>query len=96
MLILDDCFSSVDTETEEHILSRLKSLRNDRTTILVSHRVSTLRHSDRIVVMDEGSIVESGSHEELLALDGLYAELERLQTPGADSDRSQGMELAPV
>ena len=96
VLILDDCFSSVDTETEEHILSRLKSLRDDRTTILVSHRVSTLRHSDRIVVMDEGSIAESGTHEELLALDGLYAELERLQTPGADSDRSQDMELSPV
>ena len=96
VLILDDCFSSVDTETEEHILSRLKSLRDDRTTILVSHRVSTLRHSDRIIVMDEGSIAESGTHEELLALDGLYAELERLQTPGADSDRSQDMELSPV
>ncbi len=96
VLILDDCFSSVDTETEEHILSRLKSLRDDRTTILVSHRVSTLRHSDRIIVMDEGSIAESGTHEELLALDGLYAELERLQTPGADSDRLQDMELSPV
>ena len=96
VLILDDCFSSVDTETEEHILSRLKSLRDDRTTILVSHRVSTLRHSDRIIVMDEGSIAESGTHEELLALDGLYAELERLQTPGADSDRSQDVELSPV
>jgi len=96
VLILDDCFSSVDTETEEHILSRLKSLRDDRTTILVSHRVSTLRHSDRIIVMDEGSIAESGTHEELLALDGLYAELERLQTPGADSDRSQDMELSPL
>jgi len=96
VLILDDCFSSVDTETEEHILSRLKSLRDDRTTILVSHRVSTLRHSDRIIVMDEGSIAESGTHEELLALDGLYAELERLQTPGAGSDRSQDMELSPV
>ncbi len=96
VLILDDCFSSVDTETEEHILSRLKSLRDDRTTILVSHRVSTLRHSDRIVVMDEGKIAESGSHEELLALNGLYAELERLQTQGADSDRSQDMEMSPV
>ena len=63
VLILDDCFSSVDTETEEHILNRLKQLRADQTTILVSHRVSTLRHSDRIVVLDQGEIVEMGSHE---------------------------------
>ena len=80
ILILDDCFSSVDTETEEHILSRLKQLRRGKTTILVSHRISTLRHSDRIVVLDEGRIVEMGSHEELLALNGAYAQLERIQT----------------
>ena len=80
ILILDDCFSSVDTETEEHILSRLKKLRRGKTTILVSHRISTLRHSDRIVVLDEGRIVEIGSHEELLALNGAYAQLERIQT----------------
>lgn len=82
VLILDDCFSSVDTETEEHILQRLKQLRHNKTTILVSHRISTLRHSDRIVVLDEGQIVESGSHEDLLDLNGVYAELERLQTQG--------------
>jgi len=82
VLILDDCFSSVDTETEEHILSRLKSMRRDKTTILVSHRVSTLRHSDRIVVLDEGRIVEIGTHEELLRKQGAYAELERVQTEG--------------
>ena len=80
ILILDDCFSSVDTETEEHILSRLKQLRRGKTTILVSHRISTLRHSDRIVVLDEGRIAEIGSHEELLALNGAYAQLERIQT----------------
>ena len=80
ILILDDCLSSVDTETEEHILSRLKKLRRGKTTILVSHRISTLRHSDRIVVLDEGRIVEIGSHEELLALNGAYAQLERIQT----------------
>jgi ATP-binding cassette subfamily B protein len=84
VLILDDCFSSVDTETEDHILSELKRLRRGQTTILVSHRVSTARHSDRIVVMDEGSIVEMGSHAELVAAGGLYAELERIQREGAD------------
>jgi ATP-binding cassette subfamily B multidrug efflux pump len=83
VLILDDCFSSVDTETEEHILGRLNSLRGGKTTILVSHRVSTLRHSDRIVVLEEGRIVEVGSHEFLIQKNGIYAELERIQTQGA-------------
>lgn len=86
VLILDDCFSSVDTETEEHILSRLKRLREGKTTILVSHRISTLRHSDRIIVLDEGEIVEMGSHEELLAKDGAYAQLERVQTLGEEEE----------
>ena len=72
----------MDTETEEHILSRLKGLRQDMTTILVSHRVSTLRHADRIVVLHEGEVAEIGAHEELLGLNGIYAELERAQTQG--------------
>ena len=84
VLILDDCFSSVDTETEEHILSELGRLRRGQTTILVSHRVSTARHSDRVVIMDGGRIVEEGSHEELMARGGIYAELERIQREGAD------------
>ncbi|MAV25518.1 MAG: hypothetical protein CMQ05_05290 [Gammaproteobacteria bacterium] len=90
VLILDDCFSSVDTETEEHILGRLKQMRGDRTTILVSHRVSTLRHCDRIVVLDEGEIAELGSHEELLRADGMYAELERVQTQSGDRTQLDG------
>jgi ATP-binding cassette subfamily B protein len=84
VLVLDDCFSSVDTKTEEHILSELARLRRSQTTILVSHRVSTARHSDRIVIMDRGRIVEEGSHEELIAQGGFYAELERIQREGAD------------
>ena len=79
VLLLDDCFSSVDTETEEHILSRLKELRAGRTTILVSHRVSTARHADRIVVMDEGRIVEIGTHAELMAKGGTYAHFAQVQ-----------------
>ena len=90
VLILDDCFSSVDTKTEEHILSRLKNLWQGKTTILVSHRISTLRHSDRIIVLDEGEFVEMGSHEELLAIDGTYAQLERAQTLGDETEVAAG------
>jgi len=84
VLVLDDCFSSVDTATEEHILSALKRLRRGQTTLLVSHRVSTARHSDRIVVLDGGRIAECGTHDELIARGGIYAELERIQREGAD------------
>jgi ATP-binding cassette subfamily B protein len=79
VLLLDDCFSSVDTETEEFILSRLKTLRHGRTTLMVSHRVSTARHADRILVLDRGRVAEIGTHQELLAKRGLYAALERAQ-----------------
>ena len=94
VLILDDCFSVVDTETEEHILSELRRLRAHRTTVLVSHRVSTARHSDRIVVLDDGRISELGSHEQLLAAGGYYADLERIQREGAtaeDLERSESL-----
>ncbi len=86
VLLLDDCFSAVDTETEEHILSELKRLRQGETTVLVSHRVSTARHADRIVVLDEGRIIEMGSHDALLAAQGYYAELERVQREGAEEE----------
>ncbi len=82
VLILDDCFSSVDTETEERILTGLNRSRSGRTTLIVSHRVSTARHADRILILEAGRIVEGGTHRELIERDGLYAELERLQRGG--------------
>ncbi len=88
VLLLDDCFSSVDTETEEQILSGLQRLRGRKTTLLISHRVSTARHADRIYVIDNGRVRESGSHEELLAKGGYYAELEAVQS-NQDRDRSR-------
>ena len=88
VLLLDDCFSSVDTETEENILSGLQRLRDGKTTVLISHRVSTARHADRIYVIDNGHVLESGSHQELLAKNGYYAELEAVQS-NQERDRSR-------
>jgi ATP-binding cassette subfamily B protein len=75
ILILDDALSSVDTQTEDKILNHLRDVMKGRTTIFISHRVSTVRNADRIAVLHGGRIVELGSHDELLALNGYYSDL---------------------
>ncbi len=79
VLVLDDALSAVDTYTEEEILRRLEDVMRQRTSILVSHRISTVRGADQILVLDRGRIVERGRHEELVEAGGLYAELHRKQ-----------------
>jgi subfamily B ATP-binding cassette protein MsbA len=78
VLILDEATSALDAESERAIQDALQTLMRDRTTLIIAHRLSTVRHANRIVVMDAGEIVETGTHSGLLAMQGLYARLYQL------------------
>lgn len=91
LLIFDDCLSAVDTLTEEKILSNLNLIMKGRTTLVVSHRVSTVKSCSRILVLDEGVLLESGTHEELIRKQGLYAQLYDMQLANPEGiDTSEG------
>jgi ATP-binding cassette subfamily B protein len=79
ILVLDDALASVDTQTEDRILNHLREVMQGRTTIFISHRVSTVRNADRIAVLRDGKIVEYGAHDELIARNGYYTELHERQ-----------------
>ncbi|MDX5338467.1 MAG: ABC transporter ATP-binding protein/permease [Cyclobacteriaceae bacterium] len=80
ILILDDCLSAVDTKTENAILSALKNIMKDRTSVIISHRVSSAKLADHIIVLDDGKIIERGDHQSLMSQKGVYAELYEKQT----------------
>ena len=79
ILVLDDSLSAVDTYTEEEILARLRGVMRQRTSIIVSHRISTVRDADQIFVLDDGRIAERGTHDALVARNGLYAAMYKKQ-----------------
>ena len=85
ILIFDDCLSAVDTETEDHILKHLKEMTQSITSIIISHRISSIKHAEEIIVLEQGSIIEKGTHQELLQKQGVYFEMYEKQLAEDDS-----------
>jgi ATP-binding cassette subfamily B protein len=88
ILLLDDALSAVDTQTESMILGALRDRHNRKTTLVIAHRLTTLMQADRIIVLDEGRIVQSGTHDQLLGEEGMYARLWKIQTMLEDDLRA--------
>lgn len=84
ILIFDDCLSAVDTETEETILFNLKKIMKNKTSIIISHRISSVKHADKIIVLEQGSIIEQGNHHELIKKEGVYYQLQQMQLLNAE------------
>lgn len=82
ILILDEATSSIDTETEDIIQHAMDVLKEGRTTFIIAHRLSTIQHADQILVLDQGEIIERGNHDELLAQEGIYADMYTMQQKG--------------
>ena len=88
ILILDDCLSAVDTKTENAILTALKTIMENRTSIIISHRVSSAKLADHIIVLDDGKVIEQGNHDTLMEKKGVYAELYEKQTQTPETQES--------
>ena len=89
LVILDDTLSAVDNHTEQQILARLSDYYDGKTTVIVSHRLSAVKHAREIIFIKDGQIEERGTHEQLMALDGLYAHMYRQQEEGGDCDEKK-------
>ncbi|MDE0007191.1 MAG: ATP-binding cassette domain-containing protein, partial [Gammaproteobacteria bacterium] len=87
-MLFDEATSSLDSNTEQAILAALAEVAENRTTVVIAHRLSTVQDADLIIVLDEGAVRERGTHDELLAREGLYAELWAIQQRGGEGERA--------